>query len=123
MRLTMAAIEVAISDLFDANDGVIAWGPDQSMLTLKGILVPVGTGLCPDGTGEEFLLEPGGSFIWYLLHNCRDADDWTLNNIHTPWGGAIGRRYEATLARLSFLKQLSETNRDREASRGVSSTR
>jgi len=43
------------------------------------------------GTGERIVEDKQG-YIWYLLNNGMDGDDWIVNNVATGGAGAIGWR-------------------------------
>ena len=49
------------------------------------------------GEGELFIYTPHG--MWYIINNCGEYSDSSLNNVETPDGGAIGYRlvYDDTL--------------------------
>lgn len=52
------------------------------------------------GEGELFIYTPHG--MWYIINNCGEFSDKTLNNIKTPHGGAVGYRlmYDDLIDRL-----------------------
>lgn len=59
------------------------------------------------GGGDWFVI--GEQWIWYVLNNGRDGDDWSLNNVRTGGAGAIGWRLphdEAMAQRLRELEAL-----------------
>lgn len=56
------------------------------------------------GSGEEFLVEPGGEFVWHLVNNGMDGDNWSLNNFRTGGAGAVATRYPLTSERRAFLE-------------------
>lgn len=43
-----------------------------------------------DGEGTLFIYTPHG--MWYIINNCGEFSDLSLNNVETPDGGAIGYR-------------------------------
>jgi hypothetical protein len=45
------------------------------------------------------VLDQPGGWIWHVLNNGRDGDDWSSNNVRTGGAGGIGRRlpYSAEL--------------------------
>ena len=49
------------------------------------------------GEGTLFIYTPHG--MWYIINNCGEFSDLSLNNVKTPNGGAIGYRlmYDDTL--------------------------
>lgn len=53
-----------------------------------------------DGEGELFIYTPHG--MWYIINNCGEYSDLSLNNVQSPHGGAIGYRlmYENLVDRL-----------------------
>lgn len=53
-----------------------------------------------DGEGELFIYTPHG--MWYIINNCGEFSDTSLNNVQTPQGGAIGHRlmYDDLIDRL-----------------------
>lgn len=62
------------------------------------------------GGGDWFVVGP--EWIWYVLNNGADGDDWSRNNVHTGGAGAIGWRtpYSRELAqRLIDLNRLQCT--------------
>ena len=60
------------------------------------------------GEGELFIYTPHG--MWYIINNCSEFSDKSLNNIETPQGGAIGQRlmYDDLIDRL--IKIYTEEN-------------
>lgn len=52
------------------------------------------------GEGELFIYTPHG--MWYIINNCGEYSDLSLNNVKTPAGGAIGYRlmYDDLIDRL-----------------------
>ena len=52
------------------------------------------------GEGELFIYTPHG--MWYIINNCGEFADKSLNNVQTPQGGAIGQRlmYDDLIDRL-----------------------
>lgn len=45
---------------------------------------------CRDGEGSLFIYTPHG--MWYIINNCGENSDLSLNNVETKYGGAIGHR-------------------------------
>ena len=43
-----------------------------------------------NGEGELFIYTPHG--MWYIINNCGEFADKSLNNVKTPQGGAVGHR-------------------------------
>jgi hypothetical protein len=64
----------------------------EQPILLKGEVVPVGEGQTPYGGGEWFVIAEDKEWIWHVLNNGGDGDDWSQNNIATGGAGAIGRR-------------------------------
>jgi len=57
------------------------------------------------GGGSWWVVGP--DYIWFVLNNGADGDDWSLNNVRTGGAGAIGwraPRSEDLLSRLSALR-------------------
>ena len=50
--------------------------------------------------GELFIYTPHG--MWYIINNCGEFSDLSLNNVKTPYGGAVGHRlmYDDLIDRL-----------------------
>ena len=53
-----------------------------------------------NGEGELFIYTPHGR--WYIINNCGEFSDLSLNNVKTPYGGAVGHRlmYDDLIDRL-----------------------
>ena len=53
-----------------------------------------------DGEGELFIYTPNG--MWYIINNSSEFSDKSLNNVTTPYGGAVGHRlmYDDLIDRL-----------------------
>jgi len=67
------------------------------------------------GGGEWFVVEkdPSGTeYVWHVLNNGRDGDDWSKNNVDTGGAGAIGYRYPLTDERRAFLERLASGSAD-----------
>ncbi len=48
------------------------------------------------GGGEWVVIEPGEHYMWYVINNGADGDDWSSNNVSTGGAGAIGYRLPYT---------------------------
>ena len=61
-----------------------------------------------EGEGELFIYTPHG--MWYIINNCGEFADKSLNNVTTPYGGAVGYRlvYDDLVDRL--IRIYSEEN-------------
>ncbi len=56
------------------------------------------------GCGDWFVI--GEKYIWYVLNNGSDGDDWSFNNVRTGGAGAIGWRINRDEDIVTFLKSL-----------------
>ncbi len=64
-----------------------------------------------EGGGNWWII--GDTWIWYVLNNGMDGDDWSQNNVRTGGAGAIGWRLprtEALVAQLSDIRSILAAN-------------
>lgn len=58
------------------------------------------------GGGDWFVLDARGGYLWYVLNNGADGDDWSANNVRTGGAGAIGWRVRATPELVQELREI-----------------
>ncbi len=57
------------------------------------------------GSGDWFIIDE--NYIWYIMNNGMDGDNWSLNNIKTGGAGAIGWRIKKDI---KIVKKLEKIN-------------
>ena len=60
------------------------------------------------GEGQLFIVDK--DYIWYIINNSRDDDDYTLNNIKTQQKGAVGFRVKYSKHLHDLIKIVSDNN-------------
>lgn len=61
------------------------------------------------GEGQLYIIDKD-NYIWYILNNSRDEDDYTLNNIKTDGKGAVGFRVRYDEHLHDLIKIVSDEN-------------
>ncbi len=105
----LAAKRMAAGRLQEIRKQIIEEGewpePTDGQLSPEGETIPFGPGQNIYGGGAWFVV--GSEWVWYVINNGSDGDDWSSNNVRTGGAGAIGRRVPAT-AELSWqIKSLA----------------
>ena len=57
------------------------------------------------GGGDWFVVGP--EYLWYVMNNGMDGDNWSYNNVRTGGAGAIGYRISATSPLTAELRGLA----------------
>jgi hypothetical protein len=89
----------ALKRLFADADGVYEFAKDGKPWQLEGDWIKIGKGFNIYGGGEEFCVAK--KFIWRVLGNGADGDNWSRTN--TSHG--IGYRFARTKERLAALEE------------------
>jgi len=81
--------------------------PQAEKIRLEGEEVPyMGIDSRIYGGGEWFIVQE--DYIWRVINNGMDGDDWSKNNIMTGGAGAIGYKFEKTARRMELLDRLKK---------------
>jgi hypothetical protein len=112
LRAAIAASRARIKagdELQHISRRIIAEGewpePAGGQITPEGETIPIGSGQTIYGGGRWFVVGP--EYIWLVINNGADGDDWSANNVRTGGAGAIGRRVPATPELAEQIKSLA----------------